>query len=68
MKSLPQFAQDNDISTRTAYREIHRGVLEAVKVGRLTRITAEAEQSWKDSLPRLELQGHHLRPVDKRAV
>jgi predicted site-specific integrase-resolvase len=48
-----EFRERNNISNTTLYKEIKEGRLIALKVGRRTIITAEAERNWLASLPRL---------------
>ena len=46
-----EIAQRNSISERTVYNLIAAGKLRAVKIGRATVVTAEAESAWLASLP-----------------
>ncbi|QIB35816.1 helix-turn-helix domain-containing protein [Ancylobacter pratisalsi] len=46
-----EVAQRNGISERTVYSLIAAGALQAVKLGRATLITVEAETAWLESLP-----------------
>lgn len=53
MLSIIEFSERNGICRSKIYEEIKAGRLVAVKVGTRTLITYEAEQAWRDSLPRL---------------
>lgn len=53
MLSIVEFSERNCICRSKIYEEIKAGRLIAVKVGTRTLITYEAEQAWRDSLPRL---------------
>ena len=44
--TIYEFCKRHHISVTTGFREIASGHLEAFKIGRLTRITPEAEQEW----------------------
>lgn len=46
-----EIAQRNGISERTVYALIAKGQLHAVKLGRVTLITVEAESAWLAGLP-----------------
>lgn len=46
-----EIAMRNGISERTVYALIAAGKLQAVKLGRATLITVEAETAWLASLP-----------------
>jgi hypothetical protein len=48
--SVEVFARRTEISRSQVYVEIREGRLIAKKVGRLTRITADAEKKWQDAL------------------
>jgi hypothetical protein len=50
--SLNEFGKRYSLSIATVFRLIRDRKLEARKCGRRTLITAEAEQTWVDSLPR----------------
>jgi hypothetical protein len=52
LKSIRTFARDNDISLTKARLELDSERLEAVKLGKKTMITPEAEAAWKARLPR----------------
>ena len=52
---ISEFCQRNSVGRSFVYGEIAGGRLKAVKAGRVTIITAEAEQAWLDALPVLEL-------------
>ena len=51
--SPKEFCLRNNIGNTTFYKEIKTGRLVALKVGRRTIITAEAERNWLASLPKL---------------
>lgn len=51
MKSIKEFGLSNGICRSKVYAEIKSGQLKAVKIGRRTLITDEAEQEWRDRLP-----------------
>ncbi|MBY8335883.1 hypothetical protein KYN89_02360 [Alteriqipengyuania sp. NZ-12B] len=51
MKTLEQVCEDNNCSRGFLYLENKRGRLRFTKLGRATRIKAEDEQAWRDSLP-----------------
>jgi hypothetical protein len=51
-KSIPQFAEDWDLSPSMVWKLIRTGRVEAVKVGARTLITTEAEAKYEHSLPR----------------
>jgi hypothetical protein len=53
--SPKEFRERNNISNTTLYKEIKSGRLVALKVGRRTIITAEAETNWLAALPKLRL-------------
>ena len=50
--SLNEFGKRYSLSIATVFRLIRDQKIEARKCGRRTLITAEAEKSWLDSLPR----------------
>jgi hypothetical protein len=50
--SLHEFAANYRISLPTIFRLIRAGKLEALKIGKRTIVTAEAETKWLASLPR----------------
>jgi hypothetical protein len=52
LKSIRTFTKDNDISISKARAELDSGRLEAVKLGKKTMITPEAEAAWRARLPR----------------
>ena len=54
MSSIDEFCRRNQIGRSTTYCEIASGRLAAVKIGRLTRITNDAELEWRRSLPAVE--------------
>ena len=51
--SPKEFCARNNISNTTLYKEIKQGRLVALKVGRRTIITEEAEKNWLASLPKV---------------
>ena len=51
--SLSTFAERYGICKATVHNMIRRGELEALKVGRLTKITKAQEQLWYKSLKRV---------------
>jgi len=51
---IEEFAINNGISRSQAYKEIAAGRLIARKVAGRTIILPEDEQSWRDSLPKLQ--------------
>jgi len=53
MLTIVEFSERNRICRSKIYEEIKSGRLVAVKAGTRTLITYEAEQAWRDSLPRL---------------
>ncbi len=53
MLSIDEFSGRNGICRSKVYEEIKVGRLIAVKVGRRTLITLEAERTWRESLPRI---------------
>lgn len=59
--TIPQFANRYHLGVATVWREIKRGKLEAVKIGRTTRILSDAEKRYLDSLPRRESCGEGTR-------
>lgn len=44
--TIYEFCKRHHISVTTGYREISAGRLKIFKIGRLTRVTPEAEQKW----------------------
>ena len=54
-KSIKNFCEAWGLSETTVYRLIASKRLRAVKVGRKTLITADAERDWLASLPAAEL-------------
>lgn len=54
MSSIATFCQRNQLGRTTVYAEIAAGRLRALKIGRLTRITDQAEAEWKGSLPSVD--------------
>jgi excisionase family DNA binding protein len=48
-----QFCERHNLSNTTFYDQIKKGRLVALKVGRKTIITEEAEQDWLASLPKM---------------
>ena len=50
-KRIPEFAINNRISVRQAYRKIAEGRLRAVKRGSATLILPDDEEAWRRSLP-----------------
>ncbi len=50
--SLNEFGKRYSLSIATVFRLIRDQKIEARKCGRRTLITAEAEKTWLDSLPR----------------
>lgn len=64
LKSIPEFAAYLGVSVRTFYRMIERGQVEAVKLGKFTKITPEAQRKCIDNLPRCSYQRGRLQPVD----
>lgn len=48
-----EFARRNGIGLTKVYEQIGIGRLEARKLGRRTIITADAEQAWLNSLPKI---------------
>jgi hypothetical protein len=55
--SVASFAERNEISETTTYKEINAGRLVARKIGRRTVILPDDERAWRESLPRLK--AHH---------
>lgn len=53
MMSIKNFCARNDTCRQRAYDAINDGSLEAVKFGRRTLISPEAEQRWRERLPRI---------------
>ena len=51
-KSPKQLCEAHGFSLPTFFRLVAAGQIEARKIGRRTIITAEAEKTWLDSLPR----------------
>lgn len=49
--SRNEVAARNGVCVRTICNEISRGRLAAVKLGRRTMITLEAERLWRDAMP-----------------
>jgi excisionase family DNA binding protein len=49
-----QFRERHNISNTTLYDQIKKGRLVALKVGRRTIITEEAEKDWLASLPKVK--------------
>jgi hypothetical protein len=54
MFSIDEFCRRNQIGRSTTYGEIASGRLNVAKIGRLTRITNDAEIEWRRSLPAVE--------------
>lgn len=52
MKRFRNWCRDNHIGITTGYKILKEGRIEAVKVGKLTFITDEADQKWRESLPK----------------
>jgi hypothetical protein len=50
--SIREFARANGIGLTLAYEELNAGRLEAIKLGRLTMVTPEAQAAWIARLPR----------------
>ncbi len=44
---IPKFCEAHDIGRSTAYEEIRAGRLRIMKVGKLTRISVEAAETWR---------------------
>ena len=51
--SPKEFRERHNISNTTLYDQIKKGRLVALKVGRRTIITEEAERNWLASLPKM---------------
>ena len=51
--TLPTWLKRVDMSRSSFYRELSAGRIKALKRGKSTIITAEAEREWLDSLPKL---------------
>ena len=51
MISIPEFTKRNSVGRSKVYAEIKSGRLKAVKVGRRTLISFEAETEWRNSCP-----------------
>jgi len=49
--TVKEFAKAHGLGLTTAYEELKRGRLKAVKVGAKTLITVEAQAAWLASLP-----------------
>ncbi len=45
-RSIDQLADAHRLSRATMYREVKAGRLRVMKVGRATRVSAQAEQDW----------------------
>ena len=56
MTPLKNWANKNHLGMTTVYRMLKRGQLQAVKVGKLTFITDEADKAFKESLPEYKPQ------------
>lgn len=50
MFSIERFNRRNSVGRSFTYGEIRAGRLKAVKAGRLTRITRQAEAEWRAAL------------------
>lgn len=48
---IAEFCRRNSVGRSFAYDQIAAGRLKAVKAGRITLITAEAERDWLEALP-----------------
>ena len=68
LQTIPEFAVYLHVSNRTIYRMIERGQLEAVKVGKGTRITPEAQRKCIEGLPKCEYRNGRLQTVEKGAT
>jgi hypothetical protein len=51
--TLPTWLKRVDLSRSGFYRELKAGRIKALKRGKSTIITAEAEREWLESLPKL---------------
>jgi len=51
MRPFRKWCSDNHFSPTTGYKILKEGNITAVKVGRLTFITDEADAQWKKTLP-----------------
>ena len=55
--SVREFGRRNDVGSTFTYAQIKAGRLRAIKAGRRTLITAEAENAWLDALPAIPPKG-----------
>ena len=54
MTPFKEWCRKNCIGITTGYKMLNRGEITAVKVGKLTFITDEADNEWRNNLPKYE--------------
>jgi len=54
MTPIKDWANKYHLGLSTVYRMLNRGEIEAVKIGKLTFISDETDQKWRESLPKYQ--------------
>ena len=52
MLSIDAFCEEEDIGKTTFYQEVNAGRLEAVKIGKSTKVRLAARRKWRANLPK----------------